>query len=226
MKRPSRRGFPLYKLSEFTLNHKRRPNGFWLSKNTPFMSDWWNANMVSMMVVWYWLVAVSQIEQLEIFYQAGIDLPDFGFELCNRGQFIPDVSFIVENTGILSSRPGSLWFWYLWTGFSEILASLSQLQSYSHHLKSGLNPLMYYGRVQIFLHKVTNLDRKFINRICSKITLLYVGKFGSSRNSENLGSLKGKNDSIERAYAKWVACDGNKTVIFDQIIIMQKILKS
>ena len=62
----------------------------------------------------------------------------------------------------------------------------------------------------------------------SSFTLLYVGKFGPSRNSENLGSLclKGKNDSIEREYAKWVACDGNKTVIFDQIIIMQKILKS
>ena len=29
--------------------------------------------MASMMVVWYWLVAVFQIEQLEIFYQEGID---------------------------------------------------------------------------------------------------------------------------------------------------------
>ena len=38
--------------------------------------------------------------------------------------------------------------------------------------------------------------------------------------------VKGKNDSIELEYAKWVACDGNKTVIFDQIIIMKKILKS
>ena len=63
-----------YKLSEITKNHKRRPNGFWLLKNTLFMSDWWNVNMVLMMVVLYWLVAVYPIEQLEIFYQAGIDL--------------------------------------------------------------------------------------------------------------------------------------------------------
>ena len=38
-------------------------------------------------------------------------LTEFG--LSNRGQFIPDESFIFKNTGILSRRPRSLWFRYL-----------------------------------------------------------------------------------------------------------------
>ena len=36
---------------------------------------------------------------------------DFG--VSNRGQFIPNESFIFKNTGILSRRPRSLWFRYL-----------------------------------------------------------------------------------------------------------------
>ena len=58
------------------------------------MSDWWNVNMVSMIVVWYWLVVVYPIEQLGIFYQAGINLPNSAYQ----------TEFRISLMKVLSSR--------------------------------------------------------------------------------------------------------------------------